>query len=105
MYWYGYNRPSRRAWALSELADGADQAAGIWCGDVMITTPSKDTRADGDLGVATTPGTGFGIVCANISALGTAACGQLGEALALAYSQVTLPSGAPGSIDFAVTER
>lgn len=105
MYWYGYNRPSRRAWAFEELVDAADQQAGIWCGDVMITTPAKGTRDDGDLGAATTPGTGFGIVCANISARGTAACGRLGQALALAYSEVTLPSGDQGRIDFAIAER
>lgn len=105
MYWYGYSRPSRRVWALDQLADGANQDAGIWCGDVMITTTAKDTSDDGDLGVATTPGTGFGIVCANISAQATDACGHLGRALALAYSQVTLPNGDQGSIDFTVMER
>ena len=104
MYWYGYNRPSRRAWAFDELADGADSEAGIWCGDVMVTTPAKDTRDDGDLGVATTPGTGFGVVCANISEQATGACGRLGQALELAFSRVTLPSGDQGSIDFAVSE-
>lgn len=70
----------------------------------MITTPTKDTRDDGVLGVATTPGTGVGIICANISAQGTTACSQLGQALALAYSQVVLPSGDQGSIDFAITK-
>lgn len=105
VYWYGYNRPSRRAWGFDELADGADDDAGIWCGDVMITDPAGDVRDDGDLGVATTPGTGFGVVCANISERATAACGRLGRELALAYSHVRLPNGHQGSIDFAVKHR
>jgi 23S rRNA A2030 N6-methylase RlmJ len=100
MYWYGYDDPTERAWAYDALAQRAEDAAGIWCGDVMITAPGTDADG-GDLGEATTPGTGFGIVCANLSPEAIEACDLLGRALERAYREVTLPSGDPGGIEFA----
>lgn len=96
--WYGYDRPERRAWAFEELAKGS-QDRSIWCGDVMVTTPGADP-AGGDLGLATTPGTGFGIVCANLSTTAIDACQQLGHELAAAYDGVPLPDGRPGRLEF-----
>lgn len=98
VYWYGYDRPERRRWAFEELSVGAGRAT-VWCGDVMITTPDGEATA-GDLGAATTPGTGFGVVCANVSAAAVDACRELGEQLALAYDGVPLPDGRPGRLDF-----
>ena len=100
MYWYGFDEPGRRAWALDALADGA--RPGLWCGDVMVTTPAGAVRADGHLGTATTPGTGAGIVCANVGDGALARCGRLGRALAGAYRGRPLPSGEPGALDFTV---
>jgi hypothetical protein len=98
VYWYGYDRPGRRAWAFDELAEGAHDPT-IWCGDVMVTAPGAEP-VDGDLGVATTPGTGFGIVCANLSINAIHACQQLGEELTAAYDDVPLPDGRPGHLEF-----
>jgi uncharacterized protein (DUF2237 family) len=67
----------------------------------MVTSVTEPrTRDDGDLGEATTPGTGFGIVCANVSAKAIDACRRLGEELSAAYDGVPLPEGAPGRLDF-----
>lgn len=104
VYWYGYDRPDHRAWALDELSAGTSGRS-LWCGDILVTsTTDPRARHDGDLGVATTPGTGFGIVCANISDQAIAACQQLGEELSDAYDGVPLPDGSPGSLDFASRE-
>jgi hypothetical protein len=97
VYWYGYDRPDRRRWAFDELSVGAHES--VWCGDMLVTTPDGDA-APGDLGAATTPGTGFGIVCANVAPVAVEACQRLGEALAEAYDGVPLPDGRPGRLEF-----
>ena len=100
VYWYGYDRPDERAWAFDALAERYPGA--LWCGDVIV----GDTRvSDGDLGDATSAGTGFGVALANVSAASVQACAQLGEALARVYAGATLPDGSPGSIDFATMAR
>lgn len=100
MYWYGYDRPGRRAWAFEELAPSAT-AQTIWCGDTMVVAARDGgTRDDGDLGEATTPGTGFGIVCANVSDRSLAACQRLGQEIAEAYAGTALPDGSSGRLDF-----
>ncbi len=99
VYWYGYNRPERRAWAFDELAR-ASAARTIWCGDVLITTELGGVRTDGDLGDTTTPGTGFGVVLANVSDASLAACSNLGATLARAYAGTPLPDHTPGRLDF-----
>ncbi|WP_129664776.1 hypothetical protein [Phytoactinopolyspora endophytica] len=95
IYWYGYDRPDRAAWAYRHLSQAT--ARPLWCGDAMIVNHDGMERA-GDLGVATTPGTGCGIVLANVSDETTDACERLGDSLARAYSESTLPDGTLGRI-------
>jgi 23S rRNA A2030 N6-methylase RlmJ len=95
VYWYGYDEPGERAWAHTQLA--ALTRAPLWCGDVMVTSASDSL---GDLGRATTPGTGFGVILANLQAGTVAACAALGSALAGAYAGATLPDGSQGSLAF-----
>ena len=102
MYWYGYSDPDDRAWAFDVLAERA-RGSHLWCGDIMVTSSGcPSVRSDGDLGAATTPGTGFGIVTASVSSRAVAACESLGEALRLAYEDATLPEGGSGRLDFTV---
>lgn len=98
MYWYGFDRPADRGWAPDELAGDVP----LWCGVAMVTDADGGTRDDGDLGAATTPGTGCGVVCANTSADATGRCELLGHALADGYAGVPLPSGEPGGLAFTV---
>jgi 23S rRNA A2030 N6-methylase RlmJ len=98
MYWYGFDTPARSRWAAAELAGDV----GLWCGVAMVTDGAGDTRDDGDLGAATTPGTGSGVVCANVTGDATARCEVLGRALAEGYAGVPLPSGEPGGLMFEV---
>lgn len=60
--------------------------------------PVPPTR--GNLGKATTPGTGCGVVLGNITDQTAAACERLGHAVAHAYHDATLPAGQPGGIRF-----
>jgi 23S rRNA A2030 N6-methylase RlmJ len=95
VYWYGYDEPGERAWAHEKLA--ALTKAPLWCGDVLVTGESD---APGDLGRATTPGTGCGVILANLPAGTADACAALGNALADAYAGAILPGGGPGSLAF-----
>jgi 23S rRNA A2030 N6-methylase RlmJ len=97
VYWYGYDQPSEQAWARAELS--ALTSTPLWCGDVMVTDASGGGYP-GDLGRATTPGTGFGIIAANLSPGTLSACDDLGQALADAYAGATLPDGSQGSLEF-----
>ncbi len=102
MYWYGYDRPQHRAWALDELA-ARGTGSELWCGDVMIESQAEpNVRDDGDLGEATTPGTGFGIVLANVEQRSVVACAELGAALSTAYDAAPMPDGTPGRLDFTI---
>lgn len=96
VYWYGYDRPGQRAWAFGELSA---RASVIWCGDVMVTS-ERGVYHNGDFGTGSTPGTGCGIVCANLSREATHACRRLGEELAAAYDGAPLPNGMRGRLDF-----
>jgi hypothetical protein len=69
----------------------------------MVT--GADEQIGGDLGVATTPGTGSGIVCANLAGEVLDACTRLGRALARAYRGSTLPNGQPGGVAFSTAQR
>ena len=94
VYWYGYDEPGEQAWAYTRLT--AQTGAPLWCGDVMVTGTSSTA---GDLGRATTPGTGFGVILANVA--GTAgACTAVGNALADAYAGALLPDGSRGNLIF-----
>lgn len=98
VYWYGYNRIDRRHWIIDELC-GQDPALQWWCGDLMASAEHADMTT-GDLGVASSPGTGSGLVCINASSATTERCAALGTALAAAYRNRPLPSGQKGSLDF-----
>ncbi len=100
VYWYGYDEHGQRAWAWPRMT--AQTRAPLWCGDVMITGVS---RTPGDLGRATTPGTGFGVVLANVQASTVSACTAVGHALADAYAGVLLPDGTRGNLSFTTRLR
>ena len=95
VYWYGYDEPGEQAWAHKKLATLT--RAPLWCGDVLVTGASN---APGDLDRATTPGTGFGVILANVQAGTAGACATLGNALCDAYADAMLPDGSPGSLAF-----
>jgi hypothetical protein len=100
VYWYGFDGPEQRGWAFDELRESSS-AASLWCGDVMVASHEKAAFV-GHLGDATTPGTGFGVVCANVSTEAINACRRLGEELARAYDGIPLPDGMSGHLDFTV---
>jgi 23S rRNA A2030 N6-methylase RlmJ len=95
VYWYGYDRASEQTWAFPRLG-GLTQAP-LWCGDVMVTGAGSTV---GDLGRATTAGTGFGVILANVQAGTVSACTALGHALADAYADVLLSDGTRGNLSF-----
>jgi 23S rRNA A2030 N6-methylase RlmJ len=97
VYWYGCDEPGEHAWAYRELCDLTP--APLWCGDIMVTGTSGG-GSPGDLGLATTPGTGFGVVLANLPPDVLTACTAVGSALAGAYTDVALPGGTRGSLVF-----
>lgn len=70
----------------------------------MVSAVDADMTT-GDLGVASTPGTGSGLVCANASPATIERCTALGIAVATAYRSRPLPTGAPGALDFSVLEH
>lgn len=98
IYWYGYNRIDRRHWIVDELTRW-DAARNWWCGDLMVSAGDADMTA-GDLGVASSPGTGSGLVCFNASVTTIERCTALGAALVAAYRNRPLPSGRTGTLDF-----
>ncbi len=100
VYWYGYDTPQQRGWPLGRL--GELTAAALWCGDVLVTAADGATRSDGSLGEATTPGTGFGVVLANVTTDCHVVVERLGRALAQGYQGTVLPSGEPGALDVQV---
>ena len=99
VYWYGYDQASEQAWAFARLT--AQTRTPLWCGDVLVTGASS---AVGDLGRATTPGTGFGVILANVQAGTVEVCTALGNALADAYVDGMLPDGSPGNLSFTTRE-
>jgi 23S rRNA A2030 N6-methylase RlmJ len=101
VYWYGCDEPGEHAWAYRQLCDLTP--APLWCGDIMVTDTGGGSP--GDLGLATTPGTGFGVVLANLAPDVLTACTAVGRALADAYTGVTLPGGTRGSLVFTSYRR
>jgi hypothetical protein len=99
VYWYGYSQPEQAAWAYHELAELTEER--LWCGDMMIIDQHGGGQ-HGDLGLATTPGTGCGVVLGNVTTETAAACERLGLAVARAYRDSTLPSGQRGGVRFSV---
>lgn len=100
VYWYGFDNPQERSWALQDIGDLTTQR--LWCGDIMLTEQDGAVRADGNLGKATTAGTGCGLVLANASAELCARLEELAGALMEAYEGRPLPSGAAGRVDLHV---
>jgi hypothetical protein len=98
VYWYGHSVPEERAWAFEELARRCPSAI-LWCGHVLVAL-QEGHPVRGDLGTATTSGTGFGIVGANLQAETLRTCERLGQELALAYDGAGLPGGGQGRLDF-----
>jgi 23S rRNA A2030 N6-methylase RlmJ len=94
-YWYGYNEASDQAWAHRKLATLT--SAPLWCGDLLVTGASS---GPGNLGRATTPGTGFGVILANVQPATADACAALGSALSDAYAGTIFPDGSPGDLVF-----
>lgn len=103
VYWYGLSHPGERAWALDAIQRLT--SAPVWCGDLLVTRRDGETRSDGDLGEATTPGTGCGVVLANVSPALVARCEELAHALVDHYDGRELPSGEPCGLDLAVRGR
>ncbi|GAA1614321.1 MULTISPECIES: hypothetical protein [Kribbella] len=99
VYWYGYSVPAERAWAVEKIRAGT--TAPVWWGDFLATTDGA-TRDDGDLGSATSAGTGSGVVLANVSADVVGRCTELAGALVATYRDKRLPSGEPGRLDLAI---
>ncbi|HEY3752116.1 MAG TPA: hypothetical protein VGL80_23270 [Pseudonocardiaceae bacterium] len=97
VYWYGYDRPDQQAWAYDALAELTKTP--LWCGDILVVD-ADGAGQPGDLGRATTPGTGSGVVLANVDAATVSACAEFGHALADAYAGATLPAGGTGGIVF-----
>jgi 23S rRNA A2030 N6-methylase RlmJ len=100
VYWYGFDAPAERAWALDALHQAS--GAALWCGDMGVTAADGTARDDGDLGRATTPGTGCGVVLANVGGATLDRCAALGSALARAYDGAPLPDGRPGRLDLRI---
>lgn len=97
VWWYGYDAPDDRGWAIGELG-----LPDLWAGDLLVTTAAGEVADDGDLGEATTPGTGCGVVLAGVDPAVARRCELLGEALVAAYEGVPLPDGSPGALDLLV---
>ena len=98
IHWYGYDRSDRRHWLFNTLGELSPHTR-WWCGDMMVTSADADMAA-GDLGAATSPGTGFGLVCANVPEPAITRSEQLGAALARQYDGRTLPDGRVGGLNF-----
>ena len=97
VYWYGYDDPDDRAWVLPTLG-----VPDLWAGDLLVTTAAGEVETGGDLGAATPPGTGCGVVLAGVDPAVVRRIEALGEALVATYEGVPLPDGTPGALDLLV---
>lgn len=100
VYWYGYSVPSRRAWAVEEIRSRTDAA--LWWGDFLVTGSDGTVRDDGDLGRATSAGTGCGVVVANLSPEVLSRCAALAHDVSTLYDGTRLPSGSLGRLSLMV---
>jgi 23S rRNA (adenine2030-N6)-methyltransferase len=92
MLWYGFDSQRYRSALLEAMGAGIEGSA--WFGEVSL-------RAEDLSEVGFDPGVlGCGIVVCNVGEEALAACGHLGEELALAYAGVRLPNGRDGSLGF-----
>jgi hypothetical protein len=97
VYWYGFDSPVEQAWALAEIAQCTSKP--LACLDVLVTDETGQGM-NGDLGVGTTPGTGFGVVLANVGEQVIAHCDRLGQDLVRTYAGKRLPDGQQGRLWF-----
>lgn len=100
VYWYGFDAPQERSRALQDI--GGLTNLPLWCGDIMLTTQDGAVQADGNLGKATTTGTGCGLVLANASAELCARLEESAAALVSAYEGRPLPSAEAGRLSLHV---
>jgi len=92
-YWYGYDTPEARGWALADLA-GRAPGVPIWCGDLMVPSPFVYPGRPGAWGC--------GIVLANATEAEAGACEALGRALERISADDILPGNQPERSTFAV---
>jgi 23S rRNA A2030 N6-methylase RlmJ len=95
VYWYGFDTPVEQAWALAEIAQHTSEP--LTCLDVVVMGETGEGM-NGDLGVGTTPGTGFGVVLANVGEQVIASCDRLGGDLIRTYEGKRLPDGQQGQL-------
>lgn len=98
VYWYGFDDPQMRDAARKALRSRT--SVELWFGELTVVTPGGPATG-GDLGKATTAGTGCGVVLANVPAAVLARCEELGRALVDLYEGVALPGGAAGQLALA----
>lgn len=70
----------------------------------MVTEADGTVRHGGDLGEATTAGTGSGVVLANASAGILGRCSVLAQEIMSVYEGRRLPSGTRGRLNLALSE-
>ena len=102
VYWYGFDSSAEQAWALAEIAQCTSKS--LTCLDVIVTD-GTDQDMNGNLGVGTTPGTGFGVVLANVEKQVIANCDRLGRDLIRTYSDKRLPNGEQGRLVFTLRQQ
>jgi hypothetical protein len=101
VYWYGYSNPQGRFWPWEELS--MDGTGSVWCGDIMVRgdgDPKEEVA--GDLGKASTPGTGSGVVVANVEDGVVNRLKSIARSLERLYQQTSLPDGRTGYLDASV---
>ena len=102
VYWYGYNRISRRHWIVDELTL-SEGTFDWWCGDLMVTADDADMTG-GDLGVASSPAPGPGWCVSTPRKRHSSAAPSSAPRSAAAYRDRPLPSGQAGALDFQALE-
>jgi hypothetical protein len=63
-----------------------------------MITDSNGNGSGGDLGIATTPGVGCGVVLANIDEEAITRCERRARGTVTLYTDVALPNGGPGAV-------
>ncbi len=95
VYWYAVMRPEDRGWAWRMIAPRlAGQTRSLWAGELSLTA-LRGPALPPNPGVR-----GCGVLCANLSELVLQSCHALGDALASAYGDASLPDGWSGALEF-----
>jgi hypothetical protein len=103
IYWYGYDTSEQRSYPMGVLREYAREAGtSVWCGDLMLVAAAGHSELEVErlLAGAEGPGAGCGVVCGNFSPESLQHCERLGEAVAEAWADATLPNGSPGALEF-----